>query len=106
MVAMARRRNRALVHQSSLTSGRETAGDCLLTIIRLIGMVCPHCLLLGAPVAHMREARRVLRDGGRFVLGFRPASVESAAGLPLRSSTFRPPERIHRMLLEAGIFRA
>lgn len=54
------------------------------------------------PVAHMVEVRRVLKGGGRFVLGFRPGSERTRRTFPASIYTFHPPGQIREMLLAAG----
>lgn len=49
------------------------------------------------------EIRRVLRDGGRFVLGFRPADDElAAANLPISVYTLHSIEEMKSALSRAG----
>lgn len=51
----------------------------------------------------LREIRRVLRNGGRFVLGFRPADDEfAAANLPTSVYTLHSTEEMKSALLLAG----
>lgn len=104
MVAMARRRNRTLVDQG-LIDLRQ--GDSLRlpyennSFDRAWSV---HTVYFWhEPVAHMKEVRRVLKGGGRFVLGFRPASEEVRRAFPTSVYKFRHPEQICQMLLEAGL---
>jgi SAM-dependent methyltransferase len=103
MVDMAKRRNRALVGRG-LVDLRE--GDSLLlpfedgSFDRALSV---HTVYFwAAPIAHMREVRRVLKEGGRFALGFRPESEQARRGFPASVYTFRPAEQIQQMLLSAG----
>ncbi len=103
MAAMARRRNRALVDQG-LVDLRQ--GDSLRLPFEdnsFDRAWSVHTVYFwDAPVAHIQEVRRVLKDGGRFVVGFRPASERERRAFPASVYTFRPPEQIRQMLLEAG----
>jgi SAM-dependent methyltransferase len=103
MVAMARRRNRALVDQQ-IVDLRQGNSLCLPfeddSFDRAWSV---HTVYFwDEPVAHMKEVRRVIKDGGRFVLGFRPASEEARRAFPASVYTFRPAEQIRQMLLAAG----
>lgn len=103
MVAMARRRNRALVDRR-LVDLRQGNSLCLpFEDGSFDGAWSVHSVYFwDEPVAHMKEVRRVLKEGGRFVLGFRPASEEVRRAFPASLYTFRHPEQIRQMLLEAG----
>lgn len=103
MVAMARRRNRTLVDQGLIDlrqgdSLRLPYGNNSFDRAWSVHTV----YFWDEPAAHMKEVRRVLKRGGRFVLGFRPASEEVRRAFPASVYTFRHPEQIRRMLLEAG----
>jgi SAM-dependent methyltransferase len=54
------------------------------------------------PIAHLREIRRVLRDGGRFVLGFRSKEDKAAEEFPESVYTFYTGEQVRRLLEESG----
>ncbi len=103
MVAMARRRNRTLVDQG-LVDLRQ--GDSLRLPFENNSFDrawSVHTVYFwDEPVAHMKEVRRVLKEGGRFVLGFRPASEEVRRAFPASVYTFRPADQIRQMLLAAG----
>lgn len=77
MVAMARRRNHALADRR-LVDLRQGNSLCLPfeddSFDRAWSV---HTVYFwDEPVAHMKEVGRVLKDGGRFVLGFRPSNEE------------------------------
>lgn len=103
MVAMAKRRNRALV-DTGLVDLRE--GDSLHLPFEdesFDGAFSVHTVYFWVtPIAHMKEVRRVLKDGGRFVLGFRPESEQARQDFPASVYTFRPAEQIRQLLLSAG----
>jgi SAM-dependent methyltransferase len=103
MVAMAERRNCVLV-DGGLADLRQADSLHLpfedATFDKVFSV---HTVYFWAtPVAQMREARRVLKDGGRFVLGFRPESEQARRDFPASVYTFRLPQQIRQMLLSAG----
>jgi SAM-dependent methyltransferase len=103
MVAMARRRTRALVDRG-LVELRQGNSLCLpFEDGSFHGVWSVHTVYFwDEPVAHIKEVRRVLKEGGRFVLGFRPASEEARRAFPASVYTFRPADQIRQMLLAAG----
>ena len=54
------------------------------------------------PIEHLREVRRVLRDGGRFVLAFRDRTDPAAANFPAPLYTFRGADEVRHCLGMAG----
>jgi len=55
------------------------------------------------PLDHLREARRVLRLGGRLVLGFRPAEDEAFGAIfPEEVYCIRPRAAVVDLVLQAG----
>jgi ubiquinone/menaquinone biosynthesis C-methylase UbiE len=54
------------------------------------------------PTRHLRELRRVLRDGGRLVLGFRPKEDAMAGDFPDGVYTFYAPDQVSLILRQAG----
>jgi len=51
--------------------------------------------------AEIRELRRVLRPGGRLVLGFRPDDPDARAALPAAVYALRSPAEVEKLLAEA-----
>lgn len=55
------------------------------------------------PAQHLSEARRVLKSGGRFVLGFTPGEdAQARANFPATVYHFYDTEEVRRMFEEAG----
>ena len=53
-------------------------------------------------IADLREIRRVLRPGGRFLLGYRARDVETLAALPATIYSLRSVEETEGLLAQAG----
>ena len=58
------------------------------------------------PLIELRECRRVLKDGGRIVLGFRPKTPSAEAEFPSSVYTFRTVEEVGLLLHESGFSKA
>ena len=54
------------------------------------------------PERHLRELRRVLRVGGRLVLGFRPKGDRGTEDFPASVYSFHSTDRVCQMLQQAG----
>jgi ubiquinone/menaquinone biosynthesis C-methylase UbiE len=54
------------------------------------------------PERHLRELRRVLRIGGRLVLGFRPKGDRGTEDFPASVYSFHSTGRVCQMLQQAG----
>jgi ubiquinone/menaquinone biosynthesis C-methylase UbiE len=53
------------------------------------------------PIIEFREFRRVLRDGGKLVLGFKPKDQRTEAEFPAGVYTFRTVEEVCRLLSDS-----
>ena len=54
------------------------------------------------PRVELREIHRVLRPGGRVLLGFRPRDAASVSDLPTAVYALRTLEEIGQMLIDTG----
>jgi SAM-dependent methyltransferase len=58
------------------------------------------------PSIHLREILRILKPGGRLLLGYRPRDADSVAALPASVYSLRTAEEVERILSGAGYVAA
>ncbi len=103
MVALAKECNRALVDRGLADLRQADSLHLPFADATFDKAFSVHTIYFwSAPVLHMQEVRRVLKDSGRFVLGFRPESERTRRSFPASVYTFRAAEEITEMLLSAG----
>jgi ubiquinone/menaquinone biosynthesis C-methylase UbiE len=107
MVAMARSFNRELVQQRRMDLRIGDVPQLPFESESFDRVLSVHTIYFWPnPVEHLKEVRRVLRPGGRFVIGFRPPSEQVRSKFSPRVYTFRTPQEIGDMLWSAGFTHA
>jgi len=106
MVRMAERRCRRLIHDGKVAL---TVGDSVhlpFSDQHFDKALSVHTVYFWSdPLAHLREIRRVLRDGGRFVLVFRLKDDKMADDFPDTVYRFYTGEDVASLLQESGFER-
>lgn len=103
MVAMARRRNRSLVDMRLADLRQADSLHLPFEDSSFDKAWAVHTVYFWDDLeGHLRQIRRVLKPGGRFVLGFRPASDETMRAFPATVYSFRPAEQLRQALCSAG----
>jgi ubiquinone/menaquinone biosynthesis C-methylase UbiE len=103
MVSMTARRLRREIERGRAVVQRGEAADMPFEDARFDAALAVHVLYFWPqPEDELREIRRVLRPGGRLILGFRPRDELSMAAVPASVYTLRTVEEVAELLTQAG----
>ena len=103
MVRMATRRCRKLIQQDRVRLGLGDSA-CIPYPDRFFdkGYAINTIYFWDDPQEHLRELRRVLREGARFLLGFRPKEEDGPADFPETVYTFYTCDEVLHLLQATG----
>lgn len=105
MLAIAEKRNRALIRKGLVGLQRASSDDLPLETASFDKAMAIHTLYFWQPAEpHLKSIARVLRPRGRFVLGFRPADDTAVTEqFPANVYTFRTIAEVEAALATAGL---
>lgn len=104
MVRMATHRNRPLIRERRVDLQLGDSAHLSYQDCRFDKVCSAHTLYFWSdPQEHLREIHRVLKSGGRFVLGFSPRDDEKAtASFPASVYRFYTSDEVHDLLKGVG----
>lgn len=103
MVRVARRRLRRWIEDGSAEVSLGTSVALPYPDARFDAVFAVHVVYFWTDaVADLREIHRVLRPGGRVLLGYRPRDEQTLASLPASVYTLRSVEETEELLEKAG----
>lgn len=103
MVQMATRRCRSLIAAGRVRLALGDSGSIPYPDAFFDKAYAIHTIYFWSdPTQHLRELRRVLRDGGRLGLGFQPKEDATAADFPASIYTFHTADQVRLLLQQAG----
>lgn len=103
MVRIARRRLHRWIGAGRAEVSLATSSALPYPDVRFDAALAVHVLYFwNDAVTDLREIRRVLRPGGRLLLGYRPRDAETLAALPASVYALRSVEEVEGLLEKAG----
>ncbi len=104
MLAIATKRNKALIRQGRVHLQKASSDDLPFAAGSFDKAMAVHTLYFWQPAEpHLLSIARVLRPGGCFVLGFRPAEDKAVTEqFPASVYTFRTTNEVEALLVAAG----
>jgi ubiquinone/menaquinone biosynthesis C-methylase UbiE len=104
MLAIAAKRNKALIRAGRVAVGKASSNALPFADGSFDKALAVHTLYFWNPAEpHLRSIARVLKPGGRFVLGFRPAEDAAVtAQFPSSIYTFRAVPVVEGLLAASG----
>jgi ubiquinone/menaquinone biosynthesis C-methylase UbiE len=103
MVRLSRKRVRRLVEAGRAEVALASSAKIPHPDARFDAALAMHVIYFWRdPVADLREIHRVLRPGGRLLLGYRPRDAQTLASLPASVYALRSGAEIEALLVEAG----
>ncbi len=103
MVRLARRRLRRSIDAGRAEVSLATSAALPHPDVRFDAALAVHVLYFWKdPVADLEEIRRVLRPGGRLLLGYRPRDAQTLAALPATVYSLRSVDDTEELLAQAG----
>jgi SAM-dependent methyltransferase len=103
MVRLARRRLRKWIEGGSAEVSLATSAALPYPDARFDAAFAVHVVYFWTDaLVDLREIRRVLRPGGRVLLGYRPRDAQTLASLPASVYTLRSVEEMEELLRTAG----
>ena len=103
MVRLARRRLRRWIESGRAEIALASSASLPHPEQRFDAVLAVHVVYFWSdPRADLREVHRVLRPGGRLLLGYRQRSPETLAALPATVYALRAATEIEALLAEAG----
>jgi len=103
MIRLARSRLRHRIEAGAAEISLATSSALPYPDARFDAALAVHVLYFWKDaIADLREIRRVLRPGGRLLLGYRPRDAESLAELPATVYVLRSVDETEELLAQAG----
>jgi ubiquinone/menaquinone biosynthesis C-methylase UbiE len=104
MLTIAARTNRDLIKGGRVRLEKASSDNLPFDDNSFDAAMAMHTLYFWRPAEpHLKEIARVLRPGGRFVVGFRPAEDRAVTSqFPASVYTFRTTDEVESLLVKAG----